>query len=93
MNAKYQKERICVVCREKDIAINRIRVYKETLESGESTYEIDEKGNANGRGAYVCRPCLPVAIKKRAPNRSFKTNLPNEIYEKLSKILECNERP
>jgi len=72
------KERICTVCRQRDVASNRIRVARI-----DGKYIIDHKGNANGRGAYLCHACIDTAIKKRALNRSFKTNLPQEIYDEL----------
>ena len=77
------KERICCVCRKKGLACARIRVGREKLADGAFRYFVDEKGNANGRGCYVCPACVDVAIKKRALNRSFKTNVPNEIYDQL----------
>ena len=61
----------------------RIRVGREKTSDG-FRYFVDRVGNANGRGAYVCHGCLEIAIKKRALNRSFKTNVPNEVYEELS---------
>ncbi|MCL2846923.1 MAG: YlxR family protein [Firmicutes bacterium] len=77
------KERICCVCRKKGAANTRIRVGREKLSDGTHRYFIDKEGNANGRGAYVCYACIDVAVKKRALNRSFKCNIPSEIYEEL----------
>jgi len=68
------------------LAANRIRVCRQTNADGTHIFQIDHKGNANGRGAYLCPQCIPIAIKKRALNRSFKTNIPNEIYQDLEKI-------
>jgi len=77
------KERICCVCRKKDLATNRIRVGRQVLLDGSHKFFIDESGKGNGRGAYVCQACVPDAIKKRAFNRSFKGNVPQEIYDEL----------
>ena len=81
------KERICCVCRKKDLATNRIRIARHKDDNGTLTYSIDIAGNTNGRGAYLCPDCICMAIKKRALNRAFKTNLPDEIYEELNKLL------
>jgi len=95
------KERICCVCRKRDLATNRIRIGRERLpveqinplpkaesNSPEYRYFIDYKGNANGRGCYVCHGCIDIAIKKRAFNRSFKGPVPNEVYEELAKLAK-----
>ena len=75
------KERICCVCRMKDLASTRIRVAKI---GGE--FVVDRVGNANWRGAYVCYSCVPVAVKKRALNRSFKMQLTQKIYDDILEI-------
>lgn len=43
-----------------------------------------------GRGAYISRSSANISElqKKRLLNKSFKGNVPNEVYEKLIKILE-----
>ena len=50
---------------------------------GKYHYFIDHVGNANGRGAYVCKSCVNQCVKKRQLNRSFKGNVPQEIYDEL----------
>ena len=79
---------------------NRIRIGREIINnvgaalppvaqaqgSSQYRYFIDERGNANGRGAYVCKTCIPQAVKKRQLNRSFKGNVPQEIYDTLTKL-------
>ena len=77
------KERICLVCRRRDVASNRIRVARVDGE-----FFVDRVGNMNGRGAYVCVSCIPSAIKKKSLNRSFKTNVPPNIYEELLALTE-----
>ena len=78
------KERICCTCRKLGPVSDRIRVGRSKNVDGSYTYFIDERGNANGRGAYICKSCIPDAIKKRALNRSFKSQVPQEIYDQLS---------
>jgi len=48
-------------------------------------YLIDEKGNSNGRGCHIDPTCVEKAIKTKALNRSFKTNVGEEIYIALAK--------
>ena len=84
---KPQKERICCVCRKKDLASTRIRIARVNVGDGKYHYFIDEIGNANGRGAYVCKSCIEQCVKKRQLNRSFKGNVPQEIYEQLLTFL------
>lgn len=45
----------------------------------------DEKG----RGSYVSRDANPnELIQKRCLNKSFKTNVPNDIYQQVTKLLK-----
>jgi len=48
---------------------------------------IDPRGNLNGRGCHVCYACIEKCIKTRALNRSFKCNVPNDVYEELAKSI------
>ena len=77
-------ERMCCVCRTKHPVNELIRVARQKNEDGTFSYEIDRTGRANGRGARVCPSCIEKCVKTRALNRSFKTNLPNEIYDRIS---------
>ncbi|MCL2586854.1 MAG: YlxR family protein [Firmicutes bacterium] len=77
------KERICCVCRKKDLASTRIRVARI-----DGQFIVDKVGNANGRGAYVCIPCVPEAVKRKAFNRSFKSPVPQEVYDSL--LASCS---
>ena len=72
------KERMCCVCRERKTGLLRIARI-------DGKFSLDEKGNANGRGCYLCKGCVDKAIKTKALNRSFKSNVNNEIYELLAK--------
>lgn len=78
------KERICFVCREKKPMNALIRVARVRQPDG-FRYFIDTAGNANGRGCHICRnaACIEKAIKTRALNRSYKGNVPSEIYDLL----------
>jgi hypothetical protein len=78
-----KKERMCCVCRSRKPVEDLVRIARERSETG-FKYFVDKVGNANGRGAYICHGCTDKAIKTRALNRSFKTNIDNSVYEDLS---------
>ena len=48
-----------------------------------------EEGKKNGRGAYLCRSveCFRKAAKSRGLERSFKQEIPQEVYERLEKEM------
>ena len=75
-----KSERRCVACRESKQQQDMIRVCKIN-----DTMQIDTQNKLGGRGAYVCKnkDCIELTIKKRLFNRSFKSNLDVQIYEKL----------
>ena len=51
---------------------------------------LDAKKRKNGRGAYICpsAECLRKAVKTRGLDRSFKTQVPAQVYETLEKEME-----
>ena len=70
--------RMCCVCRERKDARYFVRISRD--ENGK--FAINKK---NGRGCHVCPACIEKCVKTRALNRSFKTNVPQEIYDTLQK--------
>lgn len=78
--------RQCLGCREMKPKKELIRVVR----SPEGEISLDFKGKASGRGAYVCPDprCLKKAIKARALERAFSTQIPPEIYERLESQME-----
>lgn len=78
--------RTCIGCREQKQKRDLIRVVKN--KDGEIS--IDKTGKANGRGAYLCndKNCLEKAIKSKALNRAFTTEISEEVYEKLINSVE-----
>ena len=58
----------------------------------EDKYLLDLNNKLGGRGAYVCRgsKCIELTIKKKLLNRAFKTNLDDQIYEKLREYEQNN---
>lgn len=77
--------RTCIGCREQKPKKELIRV----LRNKENQIFIDLTGKANGRGAYLCRSkdCLDKAIKSKALNRAFSTEIDKETYEKLKESI------
>ena len=78
--------RQCLGCREMKPKRELIRVVR----SPEGAISLDFRGKAPGRGAYVCPnpQCLKKAIKARALERAFSTQIPPEIYERLEQEME-----
>ena len=82
--------RQCTGCREMKSKKEMLRVLKTT----EDEIVLDATGKKNGRGAYLCfsRECLDKAIKNHGLERSLKTAVPDEVYERLKKELEDIEK-
>ncbi len=82
-----KQERRCVACREckhQNLMLRIARVQND--------YLIDTKHKLGGRGAYICKDtkCLELTKKKKLLNKSFKTSINNEIYEKLGEYEQDN---
>ncbi len=86
MGIKKVPMRQCVGCREMKNKKEMIRVIK----TPEDDICMDATGKKNGRGAYICqnKACLLMAIKNKGLERSLKTNIPQEVYEKLTEEME-----
>ncbi len=84
--AKKISLRQCVGCGEMKDKKEMMRV----LKSAEGLVSLDMTGRKNGRGAYLCMrgECLLKARKNKGLERSFKTRIPDEIYEDLEKEFE-----
>ena len=78
--------RQCVGCGEMKPKKELIRVIK----TAENEIFLDATGRKNGRGAYICASsgCLEKAKKSKGLSRSFKMEIPGEIYEELKKEME-----
>lgn len=81
--------RQCTGCREMKPKRELIRVVK----SPDGDISIDFKGKNPGRGAYVChsQTCLQKAIKSKALERAFGTEIPDTVYDTLSKQMEDSD--
>lgn len=78
--------RQCVGCGEMKGKKDMVRV----LRTAEGDICLDITGKKNGRGAYVCKSgeCLKKARRNKGLERSFKMNIPNEVYDSLEKEFE-----
>ncbi len=78
--------RQCVGCGEMKGKKDMMRV----LRTAEGDICLDITGKKNGRGAYVCKSgeCLKKARRNKGLERSFKMNIPNEVYDSLEKEFE-----
>lgn len=76
--------RTCVVCRKKGTKDNFIKLVKN--KDGEFIIS-ESSAFVPGRGAYICNnpECIDKALKTKAFNRAFKTNVPINVYEGLKK--------
>ena len=83
-------QRQCMGCRERKAKRDMIRVVRTT----EGSVTLDFGGKLNGRGAYVCPDpeCLKKAQKSRALERCLEIPIPQEVYDRLSKEMEGNNR-
>ncbi len=81
--------RKCTGCQEMKEKKQLIRVVR----IDENQYTIDLTGKMSGRGAYICKniECLEKAFKSKGLERSFKSAIPKDIYEKLRNELILNE--
>ncbi len=83
---KKEVLRMCASCRKKMDKSKMHRIAK--LASGK--VELDENAKLGGRGIYICdeENCLNNFTKKRLLNKSFKTNIENNVYEKINNQLK-----
>ena len=79
--------RRCTGCREMKSKKEMLRIVR----SPEGEYSLDYTSKKSGRGAYVCPnpECFMNAFKTKGLDKSFGTEVPAEVYEKLkSEIIQ-----
>ena len=78
--------RQCLGCREMKPKKEMTRVVRDP----DGTVSIDFRGKAPGRGAYICPDpeCLKKAVRSKALDRSLETEIPQEVYDRLSREME-----
>ena len=81
--------RQCLGCRGMKPKKELIRVVR----SPEGEINLDFRGKANERGAYLCPnlDCLKKAVRAKALERAFETAIPEEIYVRLRAEMERGE--
>ncbi|MCI1931506.1 MAG: YlxR family protein [Clostridia bacterium] len=89
MKTKRIPLRKCTGCQEMKDKRQLIRIVR----SDEGEYSLDFTGKKPGRGAYICPnlECLEKAQKSKGLERSFKSPVPQDVYEKLRKELSDAE--
>ena len=83
-------QRQCMGCRERKEKRAMIRVVR----SPEGNVSLDFGGKMNGRGAYLCPnpDCLKKAIRSKALDRSLEVAIPEDVYARLEKEMEAQNR-
>jgi predicted RNA-binding protein YlxR (DUF448 family) len=78
--------RRCVGCREMKDKRELLRIVRNNV--GEIF--IDSTGKKNGRGAYICKSidCFNIARKTRSLSHEFSCEIPEEVYDEITKLLE-----
>lgn len=86
MAQKKIPQRKCIACNERSDKKALVRIVRNK----DNEIFFDPTLKANGRGAYICKEmaCLEKAIKTKALNRAFKTEISQEVYENLKLELE-----
>ncbi|MGN0961898.1 MAG: RNase P modulator RnpM [Christensenellales bacterium] len=72
--------RMCVACKTSKPKKELIRIVKT-----DNDVVLDKTGKMNGRGTYICNncECLNKLIKQKILNKVYKTNISQDVYEKL----------
>ena len=60
------------------------------LKTETGDFVVDADGKKNGRGAYICRSadCFRKAVKSKGLERSFRQQIPEEVYDRLEKEMD-----
>ncbi|MCQ2382184.1 MAG: YlxR family protein [Clostridia bacterium] len=78
MNKTHTVSRICCVCRKLLPITDMTRVVRVS-----GSFFVQGEKRLNGRGAHVCSVCLKSPNLQKSLNRSFKTQLPVDIFQQL----------
>lgn len=89
MKEKRVVLRTCVVTKEQLEKKDLLRIVKNK----EGQVFVDENGKQNGRGAYIKKDLevLELAKKNKALDRALETEIPEEVYERIEKVIKKNE--
>ena len=86
MKVKKIPMRTCIVTKEKCEKKQLVRIVRTPLKE----VVIDESGKQNGRGAYIklSKEVIDKAKKSKVLDRALEIEVPQTIYEELTKMLE-----
>ena len=89
MKERKSPQRMCIACRQMFDKQLLVRIVKKS----DGTICLDEKGKADGRGAYLCHAeqCIAKFKKMRLLNRAWKTDVPMQVYERLEEVFVAKE--
>ena len=81
--------RTCIGCGTAKPKKELVRVVRDP----EGQLSVDLTGQKNGRGAYICHSaeCLKKARKARRLEKSFSMQIPDEVYDELTRGLAADE--
>ena len=81
--------RTCIGCGTAKPKKELVRVVRDP----EGQLSVDLTGKKNGRGAYICHSaeCLKKARKARRLEKSFSMQIPEEVYDELTRGLAADE--
>ena len=74
-------QRTCIACKN----VNDKKALIRIVRNKEGVIELDATGRKNGRGAYICNnaQCFENLKKSRGLDRSFKSQISVEVYDRL----------
>ncbi len=86
---KKTPKRMCVSCREMFEKKDLLRLVRTP--EGKVTY--DPTGKKPGKGAYICKNlnCFLRINKGKILEKTFKMEIPKEVYDELGEILKDEE--
>ncbi len=86
MKVKKIPMRTCLVTKEKCEKKQLVRIVRTPSKE----VVIDVSGKQNGRGAYIklSKEVIDKAKKSKVLDRALEVNVPESIYEELTKMLE-----
>lgn len=81
---KHVPQRMCVVCRD----TNAKRTLTRVVRTSETTYQVDQTGRANGRGAYLCdkASCWDKAVATPILARALRVTPDNDSIQHLQEF-------
>ena len=88
--SNHEPSRCCIACRKHAIRKDLCRFVKDS----QGHVFLDRRGNASGRGAYVCSPeCFKKACKTKCFDRALKIKMSDQDYEALKAQFDAVFHP